>query len=102
MKKLYPDDLALRIKESGDTKYRPSNGTEGERFMELYCYQCAKWPDDPDAPSQCQISFDSYFYDIEHEKYPKEWRYKEGQPTCTAFVDRNPKDERQKDLFGGE
>ena len=75
---LYPDDLAAAIKKSGDKKYRPSNGSEGEMFMEMWCYQCKK-------EKECQILTDAFCLGKDDDGYPKEWAYDEGQPCCTAF-----------------
>lgn len=78
-KKLYLDDLAAAIVKGGCKKYRPSNGTEGMMFMEMYCDQCASGED-------CDILCASMCYDEKEDAYPKEWTYTaEGQPTCTAF-----------------
>lgn len=30
-----------RFPKRAGEKYRPANGTEGEIFMETYCYRCA-------------------------------------------------------------
>lgn len=57
--------------------------------MMQHCYKCAKWRDDPDAKTQCDIFLRTMFYKIEEKKYPKQWRYVDGMPTCTAFVDRD-------------
>ena len=40
-----------------------------------------------DDSELCTIIADTMCYDIEDEKYPKEWTYdKDGHPCCTAFV----------------
>ena len=64
--------------------FRPSNGTEGEMFMEQYCYSCIhdKYPDEP----YCDIIADTYNYSLSHPMYPKEWVFGEdGYPECTKF-----------------
>lgn len=69
--------------------FRPSNGTHGDCFMSGYCYKCVKWPHDPDAKNQCMIFLRTQVYDIEDKEYPREWRYVDDEPTCTAFKDRD-------------
>lgn len=67
--------------------YRPSNGTEGEIFMEQFCHRCAKYPDDPNDPNQCDILARSFFHQVGEPEYPKEW-IEDGNlenPRCTAF-----------------
>lgn len=74
--------------------YRPSSGTEGCDFYETWCSNCAKDKpmsegknyDDCDDSEVCKIIADTLAYDIDDQKYPKEWCYKDGQPCCTAFV----------------
>ena len=77
-------------------KYRPSNGTEGECFFESWCCHCARDKamregedfDACDDDEECDIIGDTFAYDIDHPKYPKEWIYDvNGVPCCTAFVD---------------
>lgn len=73
--------------------YRPSCGTEGMAFDEQWCSRCKKdekfrdtydsayGPDDG-----CQILADTFVYEIDDPKYPKEWIYDaDGVPSCTAF-----------------
>lgn len=73
-------------------RYRPSNGTEGEIFMERFCFRCTKFPDDPMAPDQCEILGNSFCYEIDDPKYPKEWIANDASglqdPRCTAFQPR--------------
>lgn len=72
-------------------KYRPANGSEGEGFMEQFCYRCKhdNYPDGPES-EWCQILANSMCFEIDEPGYPDEWIYGEdGQPKCTAF-------ERQK------
>lgn len=76
--------------------YRPSNGTDGEMFMSSFCYQCSKWRDDPDAKTQCSIAASTMFWDIDDPKYPKQWRYVDGQPTCTAFDSREERNAKRR------
>lgn len=70
-------------------KYRPSNGTEGEWFMDQFCHQCVKCPISPEADNQCKIMLRSLMYNTEDKEYPKQWVYTdEGKPICTAFKSR--------------
>jgi hypothetical protein len=83
--KLFPDDLAKRIMDSGCKKYRPSNGTEGMMFMDMFCEQCAKYSSD-ETDADCEIMAKTFWLDESDADYPAEWTYKDGQPVCTAFV----------------
>lgn len=69
--------------------YRPSNGTEGMRFMEAFCDQCLHQNPDPDPvhtkAKNCKICLAAMCYSPWESQYPKEWRYVNGQPTCTAW-----------------
>lgn len=88
--------------------YRPSNGTEGEMFMEEFCFHCArdaKFRETQDGEDGCPILADTYVYEKDDPKYPKEWVYdpdkmvKEGVLTiggedgarCTAFEEESVK-----------
>jgi len=65
-------------------KYRPSNGTEGEAFMSVWCQCCVK---DSEA-SPCPIIFKAMTYNIDDDEYPDEWTYNDdGAPICTAFAE---------------
>lgn len=66
------------------TKYRPSNGTEGESFMEDFCYRCAK--DSERKP--CAILGRALCFGENDPDYPTEWIEEGGEAKCTAFVDR--------------
>ena len=61
-------------------KYRPSNGTEGQVFYDYWCARCQK-----DINEDCPIFAASMAYDIDDERYPKEWVEVEDGPKCTAF-----------------
>ena len=62
-------------------KYRPSNGTEGEMFMDEFCFQCKF-----DINEDCEILADTFCYNINDPEYPEEWTYdKNNNPICTKF-----------------
>ena len=88
-KSIYTDSLAECIRASGDKKYRPSNGSEGEMFMERWCYQCRK-DNYPDGDG-CEIIVRSMGFAVDEEGYPAEWTFDEGQPCCTAFEQKEGK-----------
>jgi hypothetical protein len=68
--------------DSAGEPYQPSNGSEGEMFMESFCYRCKK--DSEQSPCEI-IGLTMACRDCDPE-YPKEWKYDpEGKPTCTAF-----------------
>jgi hypothetical protein len=103
---------ALNIINAG-RKYRPSNGTEGEFFLETWCHHCARDksmregvdPSDCDDNEVCLIIGRTFVYDIDHAEYPIEWQFgKDGQPCCTAFVPAGqevpaPRCEHTLDMF---
>lgn len=68
--------------------YRPSNGTEGADFQDRWCCRCerdAKFSEDyPELG--CQILANTFVYEVDDPRYPKEWVVKDGSPCCTAFV----------------
>jgi hypothetical protein len=41
-----------------------------------------------EAKNQCRIFLHTQIYDVDDKEYPREWRYVDGSPTCTAFKDR--------------
>jgi hypothetical protein len=97
---IYPASAAELYRRDAGEKYRPSNGTEGEIFMAVWCYRCTRWS----AESGCEIANATMFFDVDESDYPAEWRIGEdGQPECTAYgLKCEPvlsKDERQSDLF---
>ena len=63
---------------SREERYMPSNGTEGDIFMERWCERCVK----NSAPRGCGIIGRS-MAGIQ----PPQWVKDEGGPRCTAFSD---------------
>ena len=74
--------------------YQPGSGSEGEGFYARFCNQCAR-----DLPSNGTKDFDAcepheicpiialtLAWKITDPAYPKEWRYVDDKPTCTAFM----------------
>jgi len=73
----------VRFKDEAGKPYRPSNGTEGEIFMEKWCERCML--DTEDNP--CEILTSTLAFEIDDPEYPKEWRYDfDGRPMCTKFM----------------
>lgn len=67
-------------------KYRPSNGTEGIIFMDLWCDCCTKDNLQDDGTGGCKILADAFCYGRDEDEYPTEWQYDDkDQPKCTAF-----------------
>lgn len=69
--------------------YQPSSGTEGADFMESFCFRCIKCPIDPGASNQCGIMLRTMIHNPTDRNYPKQWRYVDGRPLCTAFKSRD-------------
>lgn len=70
-------------------KYQPSNGTEGDIFINQFCNRCCHEKfihTQNDNDKMCNIFSDSLIYNIKDEEYPKEWIYdNNGLPICTKF-----------------
>lgn len=71
--------------------YMPSNGSEGEIFLEKWCGNCKKDSTfrKEDAKTMCPIFTKSLV-----EDNVKQWIYKDGIPTCTSFVHYQTKKQR--------
>lgn len=109
---IHPPELAA-MRTPGES-YQPSNGTEGQCFVDVWCRHCQrdlsmsadKPIDDCDENERCDIIDRVMFYDIGDAQYPVEWVFRDdGQPSCTAFVPAGepippPKDDRTIDMFG--
>jgi hypothetical protein len=74
-------------KEDAGKKYRPSNGTEGEYFMSMWCYRCQSEKDYEEEKAECcMILLNTMAFTETEPGYPQEWQYDtDGQPICTAF-----------------
>lgn len=70
--------------------YRPSNGTDGEIFMDRFCWHCTRHCET--AP--CEILHRSLIHGVDDDEYPKEWVKDErtGDPFCKAFTQKDPPD----------
>lgn len=70
------------------TPYMPANGTDGGDFEWAWCSHCLNrsgegpWEDEfgTDVDGACAI-LDEAFYG----QQPREWKYRNGAPHCTAF-----------------
>jgi hypothetical protein len=60
--------------------YRPSNGTEGQDFIDAFCSHCKR-----DASRDCPIVAATFLYAADDPRYPKEWVQDEVGARCTAF-----------------
>ena len=108
-----PADLQASMRSRCGQKYRPSNGTEGEIFIENWCSQCARDRamreganiDECDDDEVCEIIARTFAHDVEDEQYPTEWQFDEhGQPCCKAFIPAGsvtpePRCERTWEMF---
>jgi hypothetical protein len=69
--------------------YEPSNGTEGEWFMEQFCYRCKHElfiHTANHAHHKCDILNRALTHTHKEPDYPKEWVYEGTKPICTAHV----------------
>ena len=67
--------------------YRPSNGAEGDMFMDRFCYQCVHDEEyQQTMENGCETLADTIVFNADDEGYPKEWvRDDKGYPICTKF-----------------
>jgi hypothetical protein len=69
--------------------YRPSSGIEGMRFFDRFCDRCEH---NKVESNPCEIWMDTWEYEIDDPKYPREWITKNGAPHCKKFEEvRNDK-----------
>ena len=79
--RIFNERFADYMKTESGQKYRPSNGLEGEIFKSHYCRKCTR-----DKNYNCAILSDTLIFNVEDERYPKQWTINEkGQPECTEF-----------------
>ena len=64
--------------------YFPSNGTDGDYFMNEWCVNCRKDTMLRGGQTYCSILTGSMVSDSHRVK---QWIYKNGVPTCTSFID---------------
>jgi len=71
--------------------YHPSNGVEGEIFMDTYCSRCERDRAYREGiGDSCPIIAATMVFDIGDPGYPREWIMDANdEPTCTAFA-RSP------------
>lgn len=60
------------------TPYRPSNGCEGDAFINHFCGRCKK-------DGECDIVIRSMDYDIGDKEYPVEWVRRGMATACLGF-----------------
>lgn len=71
--------------------YQPSNGTEGECFIDKWCANCIHedWlHTQKDGDKKCDILSNTMIYNLSDPEYPTEWIEEDGVPRCTAFKKR--------------
>lgn len=73
--------------------YCPSNGTEGEIFMEAFCYRCARDTFDQQTGEgdPCQILGNALCFQPGDAEFPEQWVKDDdgNNPRCTAFEDKD-------------
>lgn len=85
---IFPERLAAAYVKHAGEKYRPSNGTEGQLFLDAFCRRCERDGNgDDDDGQRCEINGLTMIYQVGEAEYPTEWQHgKDGQPCCTAFI----------------
>lgn len=83
--------VLYQFRQCAGRPFRPSNGTEGDIFMDSFCFNCIheRWThrqnEDRDE-DKCEIMSRSLLYDANDDRYPKEWVYnEEGWPVCAKW-----------------
>jgi hypothetical protein len=73
-------------------KYKPSNGTEGELFINRHCANCVHENSfrKEDGKKFCGILSATLTHEVNDKKYPTEWQYIDDKPTCTKFERLKP------------
>ena len=91
---IYPADFATMLVKRAGEKYRPSNGTEGQLFLDAFCRRCQRdaamrtGVGSPSDEQRCEIIGLTMIHDTDEPEYPTAWQYgKDGQPCCTQFVE---------------
>jgi len=69
--------------EKAGQPYRPSNGTEGTMFEEMFCGQCIH----DEGPHGCPLAALANAFDLDDAEFPRDkWVHDEnGSPKCTDF-----------------
>lgn len=102
---LYVDGLAERLKARAGEPYQPSNGSEGQMFMGMWCARCkadAAFRADMNSADGCEIIANTMAMSARDPDYPREWQYStDGQPICRAFQPKDTPD-RPPQIPGGE
>ena len=80
---MFPKTL-YQFPQSAGKPFKPSNGTEGEIWMEKFCYQCIheRWSHHQNEDGgKCEILTNGLI-----GEQPKEWMFSEnGWPVCTEW-----------------
>lgn len=93
---IYPASFAAMLTHLAGEKYRPSNGTEGQLFLDAFCRRCQRDAamrtganvEDCDDEQRCEIIGLTMIHDADEPEYPTAWQYgKDGQPCCTQFIE---------------
>lgn len=73
--------------KSAGKPYRPSNGTEGDMFIGMWCRGCERdRAFREERGDSCPIVAMTFCVNTDDPDYPKEWRYDAvGVPECTAW-----------------
>jgi|ERR1700748_274899 len=70
-------------------KYRPSNWSEGDWFINKWCRNCIHGKYEHTHKSEdppCKILSYSIVYELNDKEYPSEWVFgDDGKPKCTAW-----------------
>lgn len=90
---IYPDGA---YEAKAGKPYRPSNGTEGDLFVNAWCTDCYRF-DAEDGPLDCPVFEGMFCHEIGEEGYPEELVWADnGQPLCKAFIHHLDAEEKQE------
>lgn len=68
--------------------YRPTNASEGDVFMGVWCARCERdrgHRENPETSDGCPILIATLGYSINHPDYPAAWVVVDGKAICSEF-----------------
>ncbi len=88
----FPNTEGLRVDLFSNGTFKFWNGSEGSIFTSRFCDRCEKDREYREHErNACRIFTDAMAFDTDDAEYPSEWRYVDGEPTCTAFQPEDAK-----------
>ncbi|MBS4019090.1 MAG: hypothetical protein KGZ68_12725 [Dechloromonas sp.] len=76
---IYPHDFAAKLVKRAGEKYRPSNGTEGQLFLDAFCRRCQRdaamrtGVGSPNDAQRCDLIGMTMLHEVTDPEYPQAW-----------------------------